>query len=261
MNNTATDDLDPLARGLLAAVAEDPGCRRLDTVLSEFCHALRNRMNVLKLGIYLAQQSAAGPAAELEPLTGQYRGVEALVESVQSACRPIRLACVMMPLGSVLEERRTAWSEALAAQERTLEWSPPRTEAPAALDPGMLTHALDEVVAWRSAVGLPASTVRVSWHTAGADIRLDWEESGPASGTVAAADPGRERLPALAVPLLARVAAAHGGRLELPAGGGPFRLSVFLPATRADHPASTPAPASASTPARAARQPAARGRA
>lgn len=219
---SSADHLDALTRALLTAEADAGAADRLPDVLSEFCHVLRNRLNALKIGLYLAQRTQVDSTA-LEPLSRHYRELESFVESVQAISRPVRLTRVSVALGCVLKERRTAWTEALAARDQTLHWSAPRTDAPTMLDPTMLTHALDDLVAWRCAAGSAGAPVHLGWSSAGGQVNLSWEEpslEGP--------QPPRDRPPGLALLSLARVAAAHGGRLELPDGES-FRVRVCLP--------------------------------
>jgi hypothetical protein len=221
--NTARDGLDGLTRALLPIAADAETLDRLYGLLGEFCHVLRNRLNCLKLGLYLAQRPDAGPWA-LEETARHYQEVEQFVERLQAVCRPMRLTPVAVPLGEVLEERHGAWTEWLAARGRDLDWSPPQAEAPSSLDAGLLAYALDGLVAWRAESGRPGTPVRLAWRQAADSVRLTWEESDAGQD-----EPSPDRAPSLALPLLARVASAHAGGLELPDGPG-FRLTLRLPA-------------------------------
>lgn len=220
--NTACDSLDELTRALLPIAADAEAIARLYGVLGEFCHVLRNRLNCLKLGLYLAQRPEASPVA-LDETARHYREIEQFVERLQAICRPMRLTRVAVPLGQVLAERQSAWAEWLGARGRVLDSLPPRDEVPALLDPGLLAYALDGLVAWRAEVGRPGSPVQVAWRQVAGEVRLTWEEPAPDDP-----EPRTDRAPSLALPLMARVAAAHGGRLDLPEGDG-FRLELTLP--------------------------------
>jgi hypothetical protein len=223
MNNTACSTLDPLTRALLPIAADAETVGRLDLLLGEFCHVLRDQLNCVKLGLYLARRSEAGPQA-LDELARYYREIEQLVECLQAVCRPLRLTRVLVPLGAVLAERRASWAQALAARGRPLHWSPPRDEAAAALDPAFLGDALDGLVSWRAETGPGDSPVQVSWEAVGDEVRMSWAE--PEADHPQRAPEGP---PSLALPRLARVAAAHGGRVEL-SDGDAFRVDLFLPA-------------------------------
>jgi signal transduction histidine kinase len=232
--NTALERLDRLTRALLPLAADPEGVDRLYDLLGEFCHVLRDRLNNVKLSIYLAQRPGAGPAA-LEEVARQCRDLEQCVERLQAIGRPLRLTRVAVPLGAVLDEHRAAWVEALAARGRPLYWSPPRDEAPTLLDPAVLGDGLDDLVAWRAKAGPEGAPVRLAWHGAGGEVRLTWEEPEGEDS-----EPPAERGPRLALALLARIASAHGGRVELAEGDG-FRFELILP-SRVEPRAEAPAP-------------------
>jgi hypothetical protein len=222
MTNNARDDLDGLTRTLLPIASDAESIGRLYGVVGEFCHVLRNRLNCLKLGLYLAQRPDVGPAA-LDETTRYYREIELFVERIQAICRPMRLTRVAVPLGQVLAERRSAWADWLAPRGRVLQWSPPHQESPASLDPGLLAYGLDALVSWRAEAGRAGSAVRLAWRQVAGEVRLSWEE--PAEDPPA---PSSDRAPSLALPLMARILAAHDGNLELREGDG-FALEMTLP--------------------------------
>jgi hypothetical protein len=217
------ESLDELTRVLLPVAGDPREIACLYSLLREFCHTFRNRLNGLKLGLYLAEckSTTGGPFAEL---TRRYAEVEQFVDRVQAICRPLRLTPMPLTLGTILAERRASWTDCLAARGRTLEFAPPREESRAVLDGVLLAHALDSLVAWRAEEGGEDEPVRLAWHSGSGQIDLTWDEP-----RTRPCRPRRDSVPTLALPLLARVASAHGGHLVVSDDDG-FRVEVLLPA-------------------------------
>jgi hypothetical protein len=217
--------MDPLNRSLLVLLAEPGRAKELHDLLGDFCHMVRNRLNSLKLGLYLAQRGGLVASPDWSSVEGRYREIEQFVERFQAICRPMALCPMSIALGTVLSERLATWSGWMARRGRTLEWLPPAEEPELWIDPSHLTAALDSWACWRAQDGASGTAVRVSWQATAHDVRWTWSEpeTVPWSGE-------SERPPELAVALLARVAHEHGGRLMVDgtAGTAP-RLSLVLP--------------------------------
>ena len=65
----------------------------LSQTLRVFFHDARNRLNALKIGLYLARRGAApSQGAVWEELDQSYRGLEQLIDRMQTICRPAELA-------------------------------------------------------------------------------------------------------------------------------------------------------------------------
>ncbi len=127
-----------------------------------------------------------------------------------------------MPAGALVAERLPAWHSWFSLMGRTLEADPPDHEACGDFDPMYLGMGLDAFVAWRAQAGAPDAQPRVSWRIANERFELSWVESCPTPG-VPGAEPeagsaARPRSSAcvasLALVQLARIVAAHGGRLD-----------------------------------------------
>ena len=94
-----------------------------------------------------------------------------------------------------------------------------------------LIQGLDALVAWRAGEGGLDRPVRLGWGTDGSHFHLEWSEPGSAiDGPLE----GREgRSVSMALPLLARVVAAHDGSFVVSRRGG-LVIRLAWPLDRAD---------------------------
>lgn len=215
-----------LARSLISAVSDPGQLQELYAILGDFCHLFRNRLNSLKLSIYLAKRGGPLPGnvgwADLER---DYQQAEQLMEQLQIVCRPAPVSSMRLPLGMLLDDRRPVWSEWLAARGRRLDLEGPRKPAIGDYDPARLAQGLDALAAWRSEAGEPGTAVLVRWRAESDQLQMEWEEPNAKS-------PGRGKeessAASLALPLLARVMADHRGSLALAPGSG-LRLRLQWP--------------------------------
>ena len=86
-------------------------------------------------------------------------------------------------------------------------------------DPMRLTQGLDDLVAWRAALGNPTLDLRVEWSVVDGEYRVFWDEpparaAAARPATTASTTWESQILDAFAVPLLTRIMASHGGSLE-----------------------------------------------
>ncbi|HWE36132.1 MAG TPA: hypothetical protein VG406_06120 [Isosphaeraceae bacterium] len=203
-------------------VATDPAkVQALYEMLGEYCHELRNRLNGIKISLFLARRQAcplSSPAwAEAEL---RYRAVEELVDRLQMICRPLDVFAITLDLSGLIAERLPYWCRDLDARGRRLVPEAPPAPALGRFDPARLAQGLDALVAWRARAGDPDTTIRLRWGADQDHLSLEWHEPEGTDPLDATDD--------LALPILARIIAAHGGRCQLTAEPG-LRLRCRWP--------------------------------
>jgi hypothetical protein len=161
-----------------------------------------------------------------------YREVEHLFDRLQTICRPMSLAVVRMSLSLLMEDRRKQWVEQFTARGRALELVRVGESDVGDYDPQSLGIALDALVAWRAAAGASGQGARLRWGARQGRFEIEWIERGARDRRASPRDDdGREPL---ALPLLGRVVAAHGGTLELLGRAG-RHLRFFWPQVMNPH--------------------------
>jgi hypothetical protein len=212
MGDRMTDDGLALS---LVRIASDPGqVSDLHQILRVFCHQCRNLLNSLKISLYLARRAGVQVLPDTwGELEDRYGTVELLFDLLQTICRPMELAPVCLPFELLAEEKLDSWDKQFSERGRRLELvTPPRAVA-IRYDPNWLGQAFDAFVGWRARAGEPGQSARLSWQTDGDLFRVDWREPECRGGLeVQGVTQGRPE--PLALPLLARVVAAHGGGLD-----------------------------------------------
>src|SRR4051794_23741478 len=158
-----------IASGLaldLVGVATHPArIKGLHHILSEFCHLFRNKLNCMRLSLYLAKRHASPEmVARWAELEARYREVEHFLEQLQLICRPMPLKPIALDLGRFLEEHRAIWERWLSVGHRRLALVPPISESVCSFDPNRMAQALDALMTWRAGEGKPGSVVRISWR-------------------------------------------------------------------------------------------------
>ena len=214
---------DSLARELLE-IARDAGLRQsVYLQLGEYCHQCRNRLNSLKLSLFLAiRQSDREHAGDWEPVERRYLELERIVDRVQTICRPMNLSRVTIDLELLFEDRREEWSRWMAAGGGDLKWAYPRARSPASFDVEWMGQALDALVRWRAG-GLTEDRQAVfRWWVESSRACISWEES-PEVGTNS-----HEGGATWALPLIARVLEAHGGEYRVSLSFG-WRIDLSWP--------------------------------
>lgn len=208
--------------GDLFEIATDPArVEALGEGLREFCHAFRNRLNLIQLSLHLARKAVEPDDDRWDALEGHYRAIERSMDQIQTLCRPIELRPVRLDLRLLLEDRRPVWTSWLGRRGIALELQPAASPIVADFDPSRLGPALDALVGWRSEVAPGGTTVRLAWSAFAGRVHLCWDEeglegSGPASTS------------SLPLALLARVIAVHRGTIERQTRAG-FRIEMAWP--------------------------------
>jgi hypothetical protein len=214
--------------GALLGIALDPGrVGELHQLLERYVHRFRNRLNCMKMSLYLARRLETGDRiADWVELEARYRTIEQFMDQLQHFCGAMSLKPIRAPLGMFLDERRDTWVQGLSARGRVLEFVPPEEPAVGEFDPSRLGQCLDALADWRSRVGPPESAVRVRWWQQQEHFHLIWEEPG---ARLQEEPTSRGDGPtSLALPMVARVMAAHQGTLEIGHRGG-VRLGLRWP--------------------------------
>ena len=198
------------------------------SLLSEYCHTLRNRLNSVSLSIYLARRSGSYSMEEGLQLDRAYRRIERLVDQFQWLYRPSEIKLMSLDLGLLLEDQRTIWEGLFFSHDCVLTLAENSRCLEGWLDPCRLTCALDALVTWRSEVAGLGILVVISCQNDEDEFYLTWTETKGVAGDPTNND---EVVGSIVLGILGRVMADHGGTLCL-AGGDSFGLSLRWP-TRA----------------------------
>jgi hypothetical protein len=209
----------------LLRIARDPNLRRMVyEQLGDYCHQCRNRLNSLKLSLYLAMRhSPTADAGHWSTIDGHYQELERRVDRVQTLCRPLMLSRVTLGLDLLIDDRRAAWTRSMATAGRVLEFDPPADRAVASFDVERMGQALDSLIAWRAGDPGSAPSARLSWWVAEGESHLAWEELR--TGT---SQPPSNEGATWTLPFLARIVMAHGGDYRVEDHRG-WRLDLSWP--------------------------------
>ena len=219
--------VDPMTESFLALANDPRQTEQLYQSLRSFFHDARNRLGLIKSGLYLAQQAATADQLKLwDELDLHYQTVERFVERVQGLFQPASFEPYEGDLGAWLNERRLNWESWFGARDRRFSWCPPAQVARGWFDPTRLLQALDALMNWRAGVDGHDEAGRLAWSSDDTHLQLDWIEThAHPSGQVEARD---ARAISMALPLLAQVMSAHGGTLAVANTGG-FAIGLRWP--------------------------------
>jgi hypothetical protein len=213
-----------LSSSFLPIVQDREKVECLRTVLSGFCHRCRNSLNGIKMGLYLFRREAMGAVphcwGELESI---YHEVEHLFDHLQTIYRPMSIAMIRSHLDELIDHLVPRWRSWFESRGRSLRLDPPECEVTGDFDPARLGVGLDAMAAWRAEAADAGRLTRIAWSVRDGSIEICWEEApcdeppvplehveGLTGRNGSAAS---RRVDALALPLLARIVAEHGGRL------------------------------------------------
>ncbi len=214
------------AGGLSSAIlpwAEQPErVGELRQFLSGFTHRCRNSLHGIKMSLYLCRRGIEGRAPDAwARLEQTYQETERLFDRLQEIYRPMRATMVRSSLGQLLAERLPVWRSWFTEQGLTLEADPPAEEGLGDYDPMHLGSGLDALIAWRLEDGLACRSGRLAWRVNQGFFEVEWSEvdrqvpaGAESRGQLRSERSGEFRsADSLALPLLARIASAHGGRV------------------------------------------------
>jgi hypothetical protein len=211
--------VDDLTHGFLKVATDPVGGHALAQNLRVFLHDVRNRLNSLKIGMYLARRSVNDVQAGLwSELDQTYRGLEQMVDRIQAVCRTPEISPISSDLGPWFEERRPVWMLWLDSGGRRLELAPPSEPATGSFDPWRLIQALDALISWRANDERLGDRARLAWNCDETHFCIEWAERSFHFNK--ALEGGDGRSVSLALPFLAHVMKAHGGVISVSASDG-----------------------------------------
>ena len=193
--------------------------------LGEYCHQCRNRLNSLKMGLYLARkQGSAETSAIWDRLEPLYLKLEQQIERVQDLCRPLRATPLRIDLGLLMNDRLPRWGSKWEQHGRRLIVRKPETQALASFDVELLGRWLDALVDWRAGEAHPSTTATLLWQADNQQAQLTWEE------TTQTEDSRKEtsNRGIWVLPMIQRVAEVHAGTLRFQLEPA-FRLELAWP--------------------------------
>ena len=156
--------VDGLA-GVLLRCAEVPGrIEDLNHQLDRYCHRLRNRLNILKLSLYLSRRLADGRCAEqLDRAEGAYRQIAAVVDQLQAICNPVALAVSVGSMNDWIAAHGASWRAILATRGIRLTIEDSHEAIVACCDRARLGQAIEALVREWTENGRPGSIIRMIW--------------------------------------------------------------------------------------------------
>ena len=201
---------------VLMEIAQNPALQRdLDKILGDFCHQCRNRLNSLKLSLYLAKRQSPNRVTETwRDLESDYQALERQFERVQTICRPMCPSFVTIDLSLLFEDRRLNWSKILTDQGLELEFVRPQGRCLARFDVNQMGAALDAVIQWRAEQGSLATRTLLKWWDDSGRTHVEWVEAASIVRREKTPSPPRPEV-AWTLPNLAQVVAEHGGTIKV----------------------------------------------
>jgi hypothetical protein len=195
----------------LLRIAYDPDLRqKIYERLGEYCHQCRNRLNSLKLGLYLVARQPSGSTSSVwKEIERLYVQLERRVIQIQTLCRPMSLSRVTLGIDLLIHDRQEAWTQLMESNGKTLDFVAPAERAIASFDVERLGQAMDSVIAWRALERDSGGSARLRWWVEAGYAHVAWEES--ISGVKCEVSNHRDQGDSWALPMLARIALAHGG--------------------------------------------------
>lgn len=224
----ATHD-DRLTTTLLHVVSDPTKLGSLYEILGDFCHQCRNSLNTLKLSMYLAKRGSSELGGlDWGEFEARYHQVESTYHRLQTICRPMAIRPMKASLALVMEAHGPAWRTAMAKRGRELTLTQTSPHDVGEFDPNLLPQGLDTLIQWRAEAGAPGEPATLQWAVRGDRFQVDWHEPTVAGFNQTDAYPDHPH--AFALPLLARIVAAHGGLVSLDTHHG-LHLGAEWPVT------------------------------
>jgi hypothetical protein len=231
-----------LASAILPWLERPERTQELRQFLRGFTHKCRNSLQGIKMGLYLFRRGMDGPMPDAwVGIERAYRETERLFDRLQEVYRPMHTTLVRSSLAQLFDGRLAAWRESFAERGLTFQADRPTVDAVGDYDPMHLGSGLDAFIAWRLQDVSSCGSARLTWRVRQGCFEIEWTEAGAAplgpvdarSSRASAGFGGCGSGDSLALPLLARIASAHGGRLLF--STDPFwHLIIRWPQSQAD---------------------------
>jgi hypothetical protein len=195
----------------------EPGPR----LLRQFSHRCRNSLSGIKLGLYLLKREVQDPSrSDWIDLGRRYDEIEKLFDRLDRIYQSTSLTLVRSPLGPLFAERLPLWRSLYPTWAHTIVLDPPDQDFAGDFDPSQLGLGLDAFVMWRAESG-DSRQPCLAWRTTEAQFQISWQETPEQATHASPRSPDFAQIchpgdctASLALMLLARVAADHGGELE-----------------------------------------------
>lgn len=142
----------------------------LDRFLDRYLHRVRNRLNTVRLALFLSRRFLGGAADSLAEIDSAYKDLERFVDHFQRLTRPLTITPVATSLSLFLDHRVAVWRRMLGANSPTIEFLAPVDDVVASIDADRLGQALDAFV-----------VDRLERLGRGAALVLTLRENGPSS--------------------------------------------------------------------------------
>jgi signal transduction histidine kinase len=206
-------DKDVELSDLVLSLTSDEASRSvLDRFLDRYVHQVRNRLNTIRLGLYIARRCPGSRPESLNELDTSYRELEQYVEQFQRLTRPVELSPIIGSFDRFIAERVRIWRKTLSIDSEAIQFESSGQGVPRSFDPNRLGQALDEFVARRVRDLPEGGTLLVSLS----ESRL-WIESRPGLDHSPDFEQDLEdresRSSDMSLAWLGRIVRAHGGVL------------------------------------------------
>jgi hypothetical protein len=190
-------------------------------ILRQFSHRCRNSLSGIKLGLYLLRKELQDPSAShWNDLGRRCDEIEKLFNRLDRIYQSASLTLIRSPLGPLFAERLPLWQSLYPDWARTIFLDRPEQDVAGDFDPSHLGVGLDAFVMWRAQSG-DSPESRLAWRATGGQFQISWQEPPRCAENRTSRSPEAPQgfqpgdcSASLALLLLARVAADHGGELE-----------------------------------------------
>ena len=205
--------MDRLVAELLRIVSKPETVDELQGVLGAFCHQWRNHLNVIKLGLHLAKQARDESQDKFwADMDGRYHSLEKFILDLQEICRPMRIMPMRLPLHAFWSDRERQWQTHLESLGRTFLLDPPSEPVHVDFDLIRFSNVFDSLIEGRAGPG----PIQIRWwEVSGAFVHVEWHEPE----ALLHARSTNDRPASLALPVLGRLLASHGGSLDIQVPG------------------------------------------